>query len=152
MGAYSKSVHGSHDCTSWMLTNTSHFSPRHILVEREVIFHLQDERETRLFVQADDTGHMWIGTGPKPSSSPYSKHFGTLSPNSQREIVPSSQREFPCPSADPQVTKEERRRKKDSLLKNGAKILLLCFGQLHPFGIIWLDVTAERCGFLTKQS
>ena len=68
-GVYAKSIHGSHDCTSWMLTNTSHFSPRHILVERKVSFHLQDDCETRLFVQAD-TGHMWTGTGPKPSSSP----------------------------------------------------------------------------------
>lgn len=64
---YSESVRGSHDRTSWILTNNvTFFSYKHSW-RREVIFYLQED-QTRLFVQ-DDTGHMWRGAGPKLSSS-----------------------------------------------------------------------------------
>lgn len=133
-----------------MLTNTSCGSPRHVLVEWEVTFHLQDDGETRPFVQADaDRGeHVQDLNRAQPLRG--GKRCGTLSPNSQRDTVPVPHRDFPSRSADLQETKQERGRKKRFAHQKGCKNVITMLQITLP---IWCNLTrcnGRKVGF--KQS
>lgn len=133
-----------------MLTNTSHFSPGRVLIEREVIFHLLDDHESQPFAQADTGEYVQAPNPAQPL-----RGTNTLVPCPQTPKEAQSHRPKETVPVHQQIFKGPSRReagKKKITYQKGCKNIITMFSTTLP---IWPNLTrcnGRKVGFLRRQS